>query len=334
MIARPLRKTASAILLILACSDPNNGGTGGTGGSTTGGRGGSGQAGTGGSGTAGTGGSAGTGGGSGGGGGTRPPDAGRRDTPGGDRPRGDAPRTEGGSAAGLDQMCTPRVILRLMDMGPGGQTFLEAMGGTPAGVEQTIQAMGRDICRVLYRSAEEVRAANEIELTIRDYAGVAGKSGDLGRIFVSISTRHIQNVKNAGRDVVKEIKGILAHEMTHMYQHDDKPEGNWPGLANYYESDADAVRIRLGFAPDGCRPGNKGGNWDQKSYCSGGWWWLWVDTKHPGFLYQLNQQMKGRNGVPWKPADATSIAGVTLDALWTEYQGAACCNGANSTCCQ
>jgi hypothetical protein len=338
MTARSLRKTASAILLILACSDPNTGGGGGSGGSTTGGRGGSSQAGTGGSATAGTGGSAGTGGAS-GSGGARPPDGGRRDGAGGDRPRGDAPRgdaprTEGGSAAGLDLMCTPKVTLRLLDMGPKGQTFLTAMGGSPASVEQILQGIGRDICRTLYRSAAEVRPANEIQLTIEDYDGVAGKSGDIGKIFVSISTRHIENVKNQGRDVAKEIKGILYHEMTHMYQNDDKPEGNWPGLAAYYESDADAVRIRFGFAPDGCRPGNKGGRWEQKSYCSGGWWWLWVDTKHPDFLYKLNILMKGRDMKAFTPEDATAIAGVSLDALWTEYKTATCCSGTNTTCCK
>jgi hypothetical protein len=255
---------------------------------------------------------------------------------GGDQP--DAGAGTGGSTGGdttaLDRACTPKFTLKLEDTGPKGQIFLDAMGGSPAGVEKTVQQIGRDVCRVLYRNASEVRAANEIELQIRDYDGVAGKWGDIGKIGVEISTRHIQNVKNQGRDVAEEIKGILYHEMTHMYQHDDKPEGKWSGLANYYEAGAEAVRIRYGFAPAGCRPDDKGGNWYDKSYCGGGWWWLWVDTKYPDFIYKLNVQMTGGDGKAWTPDMATPIAGVSLDDLWKQYQAAACCKGTNTTCCK
>jgi hypothetical protein len=231
----------------------------------------------------------------------------------------------------LDTACTPQVILQTPDA--TAQVFLEAMGGTRASVEVIVQAIGRDVCRVLYRKPEEVRAASSIELVARDYDGVAAKSGDLGRIKVEISTRHLQAVKNAGRDVTREIKGILYHEMTHMYQHDDKPEGTWSGLPNYYEAGADAVRMRYGYLPAGCRP-NKNAQWYQHNYCSGGYWWLWVDTKHPDFLYKLNLLMKGRDMKPFTPADATAIAGTSLDDLWREYQTAACCSDTNTACCK
>jgi hypothetical protein len=313
--------------------------TGGSGGSATGGKPATGGApGTGGK-PASTGGSSGstggssgsTGGSSGGdtGGTSGTPDAGPKpDTGAGTGGAG------GGDPSGLDKACTPKVNLKLEDTGPKGQIFLDAMGGSPAGVEKTVQQIGRDVCRVLYRNPSEVRPANEIELQIHDYDGVAAKWGDIGKIGVEISTRHIQNVKDMGRDVATEIKGILYHEMTHMYQHDDKPEGKWSGLANYYEAGAEAVRIRYGFAPAGCRPGDKGGNWYDKSYCGGGWWWLWVDTKYPDFIYKLNLQMTGGDGKAWTPEMATPIAGVSLDDLWKQYQAAACCNGANATCCK
>jgi len=333
---RAVASLAWLALGALACgqAESKSSGSGGSGSEETGGSG----AATG--GTPGTGGKpAGTGGSTGGSGGKA--DAGAADTA-PPPPAGDAAvksDTGGGgttdaNASALDKACTPKFVLKLMDTGPKGQLFMDAMGGNPSAVEQTVQQIGRDVCRVLYRQPSEVRAANELELIIRDYDGVAGKWGDIGKIGVEISTRHIQNVKNEGRNVAAEIKGILYHEMTHMYQHDDKPEGRWPGLAAYYEAGAEAVRIRYGFAPAGCRPGDKGGQWFEKSYCSGGWWWLWVDTKHPDFIYKLNLQMTGGDGKQWSPDQATPIAGVTLDALWKEYQGAACCNGANTTCCK
>jgi hypothetical protein len=348
---RLLRLLTAAALCTASCGGPSSGGSPGTGGDSTPGTGGAGPPATGGKLGTNTGGSPGTGGatpgpGAGGGGGTggggatdaasQPP---RDAAPAADRAADSAPApapadaAPAGNLAELDRACTPKVTLMLMDTGPKGQIFLEAMGGSPDGVQKTVQQIGRDVCRVLYRRADEVRAANEMELIIRDYDGVAGKWGDLGKIGVEISTQHLQNVKNMGRDVGREIKGILFHEMTHMYQHDDKPEGTWPGLANYYEAGADAVRIRNGYVPDGCRPG-KNGTWSQHNYCTGGYWWLWVDTKIPDFLYKLNIQMKGRDGKAWMPADATAIGGVSLDDLWTEYKTAACCNGTNTTCCK
>jgi len=344
MLHIPPRRALGSLLclsLALGCgqsSSPQGGTggapeeTGGSGGSATGGKTATGGApGTGGK-TA-TGGTSGgdTGGASGGdtGGASGQPDAG---------PKPDVGAGTGGSGGGdtaaLDKACTPKFTLKLEDMGPGGQLFLSAMGGSPAGVEKTVQQIGRDVCRVLYRQASEVRAANEIELQIHDYDGVAGKWGDIGKIGVEISTRHIQNVRNEGRDVGTEIKGILYHEMTHMYQHDDKPEGKWSGLANYYEAGAEAVRIRYGLAPAGCLPNDKGGQWYEKNYCGGGWWWLWVDTKYPDFIYKLNVQMTGGDGKAWTPDMATAIAGVSLDDLWKQYQVATCCKGSNTTCCK
>jgi hypothetical protein len=239
-----------------------------------------------------------------------------------------------GDLAALDKACTPIFTLELTDKGPKGQIFVDAMGGSIMAVEDTVQKISREVCRVLYRKGEEVRPANRLQLEILDNDGVAAKFGDVGDIGIEISTQHLQNVKNENRDVGAEIKGILYHEITHMYQNDDKPEGTWSGLANYYEAGADAVRIRSGFAPSGCKPGNKTGQWYDKNYCDGGWWWLFVDTRHPGFLYQLNLQMAGKNGKAWKPADATAIAGESLDAMWTAYKSAACCSGNDTSCCK
>jgi hypothetical protein len=328
-----MTRSAYRILLPLAClplllacpSDPAppGPGTGGTGGG--GGRGGS--AGTG--GTGGTGGSAGTGGSS-GTGGSR--DAGRADRGRADAGRADRGGGDSASAAGtLDQVCTPRFTLKLTDTGPKGMIFTEAVGANP---EAFVQQIGREVCRVLYRKPEEVRAANHIELNIRDYPGVAAKWGDVGDIGVEISTQHLQNVKNAGRDVRAEIAGILHHEMTHMYQNDDKPEANFSGIANMYEGIADAVRIRNGFPPQGAAPNDKSGRWQDKTYVSQAFFWLYVDTMYPDFLYRLNATMKGKDQIPWTPAEIEKIVGKSADQLWIDYQGAACCRGNMRTCCR
>ena len=79
-----------------------------------------------------------------------------------------------------------------------------------------------------------------------------------------------------------------------MYQNDDKPEGTFAGLANMYEGIADAVRIRNGFPPRAPRP-DKNGRWQDKAYAGQAFFWLYIDTAHPDFIYKLNAGMKGRD---------------------------------------
>lgn len=226
------------------------------------------------------------------------------------------------------------MTLKLTDMGPNGQLFLTAVSKQPAPYntpEPFVQEIGRTVCRILYRKPEEVRAANNITLEIHDYDGVAAKWGDVGDIGVEISSRYLGTV---GEDrIADEVKGILLHEMTHMYQNDDKPEATSPYLPGMYEGIGDFVRIRAGHPPEGAKPNDKGGNWYDKSYTSQAFFWLFVDTKIPDFVYKLNLTMK-KDGVPWSEDSIQTIAGKSGDELWAEYQDAACCQGNNTTCCK
>lgn len=240
----------------------------------------------------------------------------------------------GGSAnPALDAACTPTFTLKLTDKGPNGQLFLSAVSKQPAPnnePEAFVQDIGRTVCRILYRTAAEVRPANHITLEIHDYDGVAAKSGDVGDINVEISSRYLSTVGEAR--IADEVKGILLHEMTHMYQNDDKPEAKSPYLPGMYEGIGDFVRIRAGHSPNGAEPNDKSGHWYDKAYTSQAFFWLYVDTKYPDFVYKLNASMKN-DGVPWSETSIQTITGKSGDALWTAYQGAACCSGNNTSCC-
>jgi hypothetical protein len=353
---RPTVGVVSGLVLLMAACAPESvpgrqgtGGKGGTGGSAGSG----GQPGTGGvaggSGGTGTGGQGGSGAGGQGGSGGMTSDGGREARPGGNGGAGGTGGVGGmtgdarvpdmsspgdGGLAALDAFCTPKVIL-MIDPGPGGMRFMMALGGSNEAVIATVQQMGRDICRYLYRSADDVRPANEIELIVDPaYTGIAAKSGNVGKVKVRYGATYLANYQG---EVAREVKGILYHEMTHIYQHDDKPEGlgagGWPGLAAYYESHGDAVRTHFGYTS--CRGApNKTGSWDMGAYCARAHWWLWLDNQYPGFLYKLNLQMKGGDNMIWTPARGATIANKSFEALWTEYQGAACCAGTNLTCCK
>ncbi|MBI5547913.1 MAG: hypothetical protein HY901_28865 [Deltaproteobacteria bacterium] len=233
--------------------------------------------------------------------------------------------------AGLDLKCTPTFTLQLEDTGPKGQVFADAVPDPEAFAQET----GRTVCKILYRSPEEVRDANHLTLIIRDDPQYPGwKAGDVGDITVMISSDHLAKVKAQGQDVAREIRGILLHEMTHMYQHDDKApgEGTYGRLGNVIEGVADAVRIRAGYPPTGARP-SKSGAWDDAGYAKPAFFLLWVDGRHAGFLHDLNLSMVAGDGVAWTPDAFLSITGVGVDALWSQYAGAACCSGTSQLCC-
>jgi hypothetical protein len=330
---------ALALSLAACGGDPAPGGAGTAGSGGAGGAGGSGAPGA--AGTGGTGegppgaggqaGSAGAGDASAGGrGGAGGSGAAASDARAGDR----APSAGDGGLAALDAFCTPKVILMILDTGAGGQNFMKALGGTNEAVTATVQQMGRDICRYLYRAAEEVRPANEIELIVDPaYMGIAGKSGNVGKVRVRFGASYLAGYTG---DVTREVKGILYHEMTHIYQNDDKPEGlgagGWSGLAQYYESHADAVRTHMGFSS--CGAPNKTGTWYTGAYCARAHWWLFLENKYPDFLYKLNLQMKGGDNMVWTPAQGATIVDKSFEVLWTEYQAATCCAGAERSCCK
>jgi hypothetical protein len=231
----------------------------------------------------------------------------------------------------LDAKCTPTVTLQMEDDGPKGQIFTDAVPEPEAFVQET----GRMVCRILYREPDEVRDANHITLIIRDDPEYPGwKMGDVGNITVMISTDHLAQVQADGRDVETEIRGILLHEMTHMYQHDDKApgEGTYPNMENVLEGVADFVRIRAGFRPHNA-VASKSGTWDDVGYWKPAFFMLWIDLQYPDFLYQLNLTMMPGDYVAWTPDTFEDITGVSVDDHWALYLDATCCAGLTQTCC-
>ncbi|AKJ30172.1 basic secretory protein-like protein [Caldimonas brevitalea] len=223
----------------------------------------------------------------------------------------------GGNTSELDAKCTPTVQLSQEDTDPQrSRLFLDVSGDNP---EAFMQDIGRKVCRTLYRQASEIRNASRVRLILRYAPGqVAWKSGDGADITVMISTDHLQRVKNENRDVGKEIKGILFHEMTHMYQQDDRDgRGADPGLI---EGIADTVRFKNGFVPDGAQP-NPNGNWND-GYRTTAFFLLWLDQRYDGFIYRLNLTMDGQDGKVWTPDAFRAITGKPVDQLWAEYRAA------------
>lgn len=131
-----------------------------------------------------------------------------------------------------------------------------------------------------------------------------------------ISTDHLQNVKNQGGNVGKEVKGILFHEMTHMYQQNDSDKGGADG--GLIEGIADTVRFKNGSTPENAQP-DKNGAWND-GYKTTAFFLLWLDGRYDSFVYKLNLSMSSTDGKRWSPESFKTITGKSVDQLWSDYK--------------
>jgi hypothetical protein len=276
--------------------------TGGTGGSGTGGSaGGTGGSGTGGSagGTGGTGGSA-----TGGAGGSGMSDAGRPERAPDTMPT--TPPGDGGVGANpaLDQKCTVPVTFRNEATGSaGGDAITKEFPDAVA----MMQAHARTVCKILYRTPDEVKPVARQTLVIDMHDGVAYASGGEIHFSANYIGNFIRGKQPAA--ITLELNGVLVHESTHVWQYTNG--GGW-----LVEAMADYVRYKSGF--DRIQRRQRGGNWDSP-YTTGGFFIHWIEEKYDkDFGYKVNMGMKNRNFS--YPALVQQVTGKPVDTVWDEYQ--------------
>jgi hypothetical protein len=141
---------------------------------------------------------------------------------------------------------------------------------------------------------------------------------------VFYSTQHIEH-SFAGNNVEKvlfETRGVLLHELTHVYQLSPQGIGGYDDDRVFWcfiEGMADAVRVANGgFLPED-RP--KGGNY-MDGYRTTGFFLAWLkDNKDPDFLRKFNASTLAV--IPWSFNGAIKhVLGedADIDELWYEYQ--------------
>lgn len=134
-----------------------------------------------------------------------------------------------------------------------------------------------------------------------------------------------QNAAGGDEKVMMEVRGVLNHELTHVYQLNPKGAGGYVQGSEHWafiEGMADAVRPVLGPFADGRQP-MPGGTW-LSGYSTTGFFLKWLkDTKDADFLKKFNRTAKTINPWSWEAA-MKSIFGeeTTTQALWDEYQAA------------
>lgn len=185
-----------------------------------------------------------------------------------------------------------------------------------------IQKVCLDVCKELFKNSSEIDVLTDITYTIEDVDGVSAKGGQPPHISIFFSSRYLQSKKNQGLSdeaLIKEIEGVLYHEITHGYQFSPKGAGQYKQGEDFFgfiEGMADYVRYVSGYFTTADRP--TGGHWND-GYRTTGYFIDWMHSKDIDFVYKLNKSAKTINPWSWEAA-TQKILGKSVQELWNEYQ--------------
>jgi hypothetical protein len=109
-----------------------------------------------------------------------------------------------------------------------------------------------------------------------------------------------------------QVKGVLYHEATHVWQWGLQDYGKKSGL---FEGIADYVRLKAGLAPGHWVKPGQGDRWDQGydvtahflDYCS---------SLEPEFVAEMNEKLKDGYSDDY----FVQILGKSADQLWSDYK--------------
>lgn len=208
----------------------------------------------------------------------------------------------------IQDACTPTLELENRDTTAQGQLFTDAVPDPSA----VVWAASHATCRLLYRSASEVRVVGKISLVVEDYAGIAGTAGNM----IHLSTRYLKTQADRGVDLRQEITGILHFATALAYENQDsRTDLGPPGWL--IVGVADFVRLEAGYHDLSER--TKGGNYDSSSQATA-FFLDYLLGKRPSIVQDLNQRFAA-TAPAWTNDVFVTLLGSDLDALWAEYQG-------------
>ncbi|GLJ24699.1 hypothetical protein SUGI_0472360 [Cryptomeria japonica] len=154
------------------------------------------------------------------------------------------------------------------------------------------------------QSAADRKNVVNVTLIIESMEGVAYTSAD----EIHLSADYVGNY---GGDVMAEIRGVLYHEMTHVWQWNG--QGKAPG--GLIEGIADYVRLTAGLAPSNWVKPGSGDKWDQ-GYDVTTYFLQYCDSISSGFVANINAKMASG----WDLGFFIELTGKSVDQIWSDYK--------------
>ncbi|KAL1812027.1 hypothetical protein ACET3Z_022092 [Daucus carota] len=186
---------------------------------------------------------------------------------------------------------------------PGGTRFDNEIG-IPWSAH-TLKHASNFIWRIFHQQNSDDRAkVDNITMIVQDSEYIAYEENNQ----IHVDTKYIANYVG---DVKVEIKGVLYHETTHIWQWN----GNGTAPSGLIEGVADYVRLKSGLAPPHWRKRGMGVNWDDGyditahflEYCNG---------LRDGFVAELNGKMK----YSYSEDYFVHLLGKNVNDLWMNYK--------------
>ncbi|WP_321279276.1 basic secretory protein-like protein [Marinifilum fragile] len=216
-----------------------------------------------------------------------------------------------------NQFSYPKINFVNKTLGGNGDLYTELVPNP----KNLINTVCLDVCKILYRSVDEVDVLNVLDYSIEDLETISAKGGNPPHINIFFSSLYLKNKKGemSDMDLVDEIVGVLYHELAHGYQYSPKGAGAYAGGTDFFgflEGIADYVRLKAGYSSYKYR--KIGGHWND-GYKTTAFFIDWLHTKDPDFVYKMNQTAK--TIIPWSWDEATNkIFDQSTQSLWDEYQ--------------
>jgi hypothetical protein len=208
----------------------------------------------------------------------------------------------------IQDTCTPTLEFENRDTTAQGQLFTDAVPD-PSDI---VWPAAHATCRLLYRSASEVRVVSKLSLVVEDYAGIAGTAGNT----IHLSTRYLKTEADRGIDLRQEITGILHFATALAYENQNsRTDLGAPGWL--IVGVADFVRLEAGYHDLSER--TKGGNYDSSSQATA-FFLDYLLGKSPSIVVDLNSRFAA-TAPAWNDDVFVTLLGSDLDSLWAEYQG-------------
>lgn len=188
--------------------------------------------------------------------------------------------------------------------------------------KELIAIQSRRVLDLLYFSPDEPLIPRRDAITYRldNFDGISYCSGTL----IALNNKYIEDYyyNNGAKALVAENKGVLSHELTHLFQLEPQGVGGYdtnPIFHACIEGMADAVRVLSGgLTNPSDRP--TGGSY-MDSYRYTGFFIAWlVQNKDKDFLRKFN--LSTQHVIPWSFDGAIKYAlgdQYNVDALWEEY---------------
>ncbi len=186
--------------------------------------------------------------------------------------------------------------------------------------KETFRALALEGCKKIYANdSDNLVYAPNITVYLKDFDGIAYKTGSSPNFQITLSVRWLEDTYNRNgnnlQKIAEDIKGVMSHELTHVYQWVPRVSGG--ERKGFVEGLADYVRISVG-RHQGSSP-RRGGNW-KDGYTTTGHFLNWlVNNKDSEFAAKFNHTARTYNTWSWESA-CNNLLGEGVQSLWNQYQ--------------